>query len=47
MFTYNLISKILFVSVYDLKDTINLYNLSKDHQNNIRITNLYIIPKNI
>ena len=37
------IKNIICSYFYDLKDTINLYNLDKDHQNNIRITNLYDI----
>ena len=30
---------------YDQKDIVNLYNLNKDHQDNIIITNLYDIPE--
>ena len=39
------IKNIICSFLYNLKDTINLYNLNKDHQNNIRIINLYDIPK--
>ena len=37
------IKNILCLYLYDLKDTINLYNLNKDHQDNIIITNLFDI----
>ena len=37
------IKNIVCLYFYDLKDTINLYNLNKDHQDNIMITNLYDI----
>ena len=43
MFPFD-IQNIICFYLYDLKDTINLYNLSKDHQNNVRITNLCDIP---
>ena len=39
------IKNIICLYLYDLKDTINLYSLSKDHQNNMIVTNLYDIPK--
>ena len=38
------IKNIICIFLYDLNDTINLYNLNKDHQINIRIINLYDIP---
>ena len=37
------IKNIICRFLYNLKDTINLYNLNKDHQENIIITNLYDI----
>ena len=37
------IKNVVCLYFYDLKDTINLYNLNKDHQHNIIITNLYDI----
>ena len=39
------IKNIIYSYFYDLKDAINLYNINKDHQDNIRITNLYDIPE--
>ena len=39
------IKNIVCLYLYDLKDAINLYNLNKDHQENIMVTNLYDIPK--
>ena len=39
------VKNIICSFLYDLKDIINLYNLNKDHQNNIKITNLYDIPE--
>ena len=39
------IKNIICSFLYDLKDVINLYNLNKDHQNNIKIINLYDIPE--
>ena len=41
------IKNIICLHLYDLKDTINLYNLNKDHQDNVRITNLYDIAKHV
>ena len=41
------IKNIICLYLYDLKDTINLYNLNKDHQDNVRITNLYNISEHI
>ena len=38
------IKNVMCLFFYDLRDTINLYNLNKDHQDNIIITNLYDIP---
>ena len=38
------IKNIVCIFLYNLKDIINLYNINKDHQNNIIITNLYDIP---
>ena len=38
------LKNIICLYFYDLKDIINLYNLDKDHQDNILITNLYDIP---
>ena len=38
-----MIKNIVCLYFYDLKDIINLYNLNKDHQDNIIITNLYEI----
>ena len=37
------IKNLVCLYFYDLKDAINLYNLNKDHQDNIRIINLYDI----
>ena len=41
------IKNIICLYIYDLGEIINLYNLNKDHQDNIRITNLYDIKKKI
>ena len=37
------IKNIICLYIYDLKNITNLYNLNKDHQSNIIITNLYDI----
>ena len=39
------IKNIIYSYLYDQKDVINLYNLNKNHQNNIKITNLYDIQE--
>ena len=39
------IKNIICLYLYNLKDTINLHNLNKNHQENIRIINLYNISK--
>ena len=39
------LKNVICLYLYDLKDTINLYDLNKDHQENIIIKNLYDIPK--
>ena len=39
------IKNIICSYFYNLNDTVNLYNLNKDHQDNIIIRNLYNIEK--